>query len=801
MKVLFAVNNENISESIIKKYQANYKEIISGKNVYYFNAIIKELQRDKSYDRVVISEDLEPFSNKNYDMMDKFLFEKLDNISDEASNSVEGEIPIIVICTDRREKGDSMLLKLFSIGVYSALIGSDRTIENVCDLVNRPRNKKEAKVYYKIESDEADYKSENAEDVSETEIQNILIHYKKLGRNEDKYVESFNNIANQYTDGQLRLIANFLPLNVKAVLEEKCPRYQELMIKSVKGSIKKSHNIVTRDIGVPENNAKIDLLQNATKRPRLNNPVVIPNAVNTNNAKKIYSESTYKPVETVIGKENDMDKLEEKKYIQDDNKQNMINQQHEETQMKRGRGRPPKVKIPGENSIMSQEEKKGRGRPRKISQAEENISNNKIEENTNAVNLFDLSNDVEEAKEFNSNVNSNSQQNTDSNVINNNFTGENDFNSVPQNKENTQIGNNDFAVLPGLDDSEFKENSTQNSNNNNSWNVNQPQQTNTMYSNPANQIEQINNDYVPNQQYTANLSANQSKIVAFVGTSKNGTSFLINNLALMLSNKGIKTAVLDLTQNKNAYYIYTKNDENLRNQAINSVEELRRGNANGINVNKNFSVYTAIPNEANAIDDYKNILATLTKNYSLILLDCDFSTDYEYFAQAHEIYLVQTFDVLTIQPLTAFLRELLDRNILDPNKLRVVINKSMKIKGLTKEMIIGGISAYNSPDMTCQKKFFKPDTIMNVTIPFEDQTYSKYLETLATCEVSLNGYSRGLLDALTQLGDMVYPLLSSKTSNNKNYNNYNKKNKTNANNQYGFNSNIDNTLDRMRLLK
>ena len=44
MKVLFAVSNEEISENIVKKYQKEYKEIISYKNVYYFNAILKELQ-------------------------------------------------------------------------------------------------------------------------------------------------------------------------------------------------------------------------------------------------------------------------------------------------------------------------------------------------------------------------------------------------------------------------------------------------------------------------------------------------------------------------------------------------------------------------------------------------------------------------------------------------------------------------------------------------------------------------------------------------------------------------------------
>ena len=67
MKVLFAVSNDKMSESIVKQYQKEYKQIISYKNVYYFNAILKELQRDKTYDRVVISEDLEQYANnKNY---------------------------------------------------------------------------------------------------------------------------------------------------------------------------------------------------------------------------------------------------------------------------------------------------------------------------------------------------------------------------------------------------------------------------------------------------------------------------------------------------------------------------------------------------------------------------------------------------------------------------------------------------------------------------------------------------------------------------------------------------------------
>ena len=69
MKVLFAVSNEKMSEAIVKQYQKEYKEIITYKNVYYFNAILKELQRDKTYDRIIISEDLEQYVNTNYEQM------------------------------------------------------------------------------------------------------------------------------------------------------------------------------------------------------------------------------------------------------------------------------------------------------------------------------------------------------------------------------------------------------------------------------------------------------------------------------------------------------------------------------------------------------------------------------------------------------------------------------------------------------------------------------------------------------------------------------------------------------------
>ena len=228
MKVLFAVNDESISTSIVKKYQKVYKEIISYKNVYYFNAILKELQRNKTYDRIVISEDLEEFTSSSYEQKDKFIFDRLDNISDEAISTAGVDIPIILISSDRRVKGEPILVKLFSISIYNAILGEDRTIDEVCRLINKPRTKKEAKLYYKIDSEDAKYEREKENEVSETELQNILRHFKKLGKNEKAYVESFRKIISQYSKEQMKVVIAILPTNVKNVLQENSVEYQKI---------------------------------------------------------------------------------------------------------------------------------------------------------------------------------------------------------------------------------------------------------------------------------------------------------------------------------------------------------------------------------------------------------------------------------------------------------------------------------------------------------------------------------------------------------------------------------------------
>lgn len=854
MKVLFAVNNERTSEAIIKKYQSIYKEIISWKNVYFFNQIIKELQQDKSYDRIVIGEDLETYSNNNYEVIDNFLFDKLDDISDEASNSTEGDIPIILIATDRRDKGDSILVKLFGIGIYNVLLGKDRSTENVCRLINQPRTKKEAKIYYKIESEEVEYQAINPDIVPEDEMNNIIRHYKKIAGNEEQYVSSFEDIASQYTQTQLKIIAAKLPLNVRAVLEEKSPKYQQVMIGSVKDKVKdeqlaQTNRYTTRNIGSSLAGAnKIGLINQQLQKSRLTKPVVIPSSVNLQNVEKVYksvpktqletikpqnpiqeqvitTQTPIMPMEPVVQPEPQIEQNSDSLLSNEKNNSQIIQELDEIENLnivepKRGRGRPKKEKTP-EQLMQEAKPKRGRGRPKKnpepqetkikeVTPVEQEVVQQTIDEEP--IDLFNLTTDTDKNDISNTITNTDTQQ---EDVI---LPGFEDFDDSKQENDKSittqqQVINNyqndnkgeQNNNLNQVQDNKLPNLSTPNKSFINNTNNQVKRQLNTIqYNNQdvgtINVVNETSTDLKevqPSNVDLSNLLVGDKKIVAFVGTSKNGTSFLVNNLAVLLSQKGIKTAILDLTENKNAYYIYNLNDDNLRNKAFNCIDGLRSGVTDGIPVNKNLTVYTTLPGENPSFQDSGNILETLVKNYSLVLLDCDFKTYTDYFVNAQEIYLVQSYDILTIQPLTAFLNELQHKNALDENKLRIVINKTLKLRKLTEKMIIGGISRYNDPATTYQNTLFNNETIRYTTIPFEEQTYARYLERLVDCEINLNGYSKMFLEALNKLGTMVYPLIANnvKYNPNKNYNDYNKPNKK-QNTQ--FNSSMDATLNKMR---
>ena len=141
------------------------------------------------------------------------------------------------------------------------------------------------------------------------------------------------------------------------------------------------------------------------------------------------------------------------------------------------------------------------------------------------------------------------------------------------------------------------------------------------------------------------------------------------------------------------------------------------------------------------------------------MIDCDFETDPAYFASCQEIYLVQSMDILTIQPLTAFLRDLKSKGVLEPEKIRVVINKEIAVRSLTTKAIIGGMSFYNDPGMSFMTELFNRDLVKAYSIPFEDKVYSIYLDAMVNCNLSINGYTNSFKEKLKNLGSSVYPLV------------------------------------------
>ena len=825
MKVLFAVSNEEVSESIVKRYQKDYKEIISYKNVYYFNAILKELQKDKSYDRIVISEDLEAFSHTQYDQIDKFIFDRLDSISDEAINLNGEDIPIIIICADRRAKSEPMLSKFFGIGIYNALLGNDRSVEQVCKLIKKPRVKREAKNYYKIESEEVKYQPESENDVSEVEIQNILAHFKRLGNNEQKYIESFDSIAEQYNDAQLKVICKFLPLNVRATLEEMSPRYQKLVAynKSVSNSLRTKKQ--QDDKGTTEK-----LLKPKTNEVLLKKPVVIPSSVNLEGKKKLAKKPVITEKEEY--KDSEDHKTEELKNIRKEEnannevlqveQQNNVKQENNEATVKpvkRGRGRPRKTAVENNVSTTAEEKpKRGRGRPRKnvanndnivLPEFENKTIDNSSKEEISIPGFEDYNNDD---SEIISNLNDITQSEQKNSRLNKMDIDENPL--IPRfdedEKEETDISMPGFesdenqdeedTIMPGFADDEEVVNKPDN----NMMHLNeepyQEQNINDLpydyeekqYQEPSEDIynrkaQSIEKDNIEKQIDVASLLTGNIKLACFVGTSKNGTSFIVNNMAKIIASKGIDVAILDTTKNRNSYYIYTKNEEDLRELSTQCIENLIEGNAKGIQVEKNLTVYTALEDERYLIENSGEILQTLAKNHTVILIDCDFDTPINYFRQAQEIYLIQSLDVLTIQPLTAFLRELKAKNILDEQKLRIVLNKVVKVRGVNEKTIIGGMAFYNDPSMSFMTELFDRNLIKYISIPFDENVYASYLSSLIECEITLKGYPKNIMQSLQELANMIYPVASGKST---------YKPPTVSNN--GFSASINSTLDQMK---
>ena len=620
MKVLFAVSNEKITEQVVAKYQVMYNELLSYKEVYYYNAVVKELEKTKDYNAIVIDESLESVSN---DKGDQYLLNNLDAITDVAVNNENTQIPIILICKADRQPAEEFLEKIYKIGIFNALILKDRKISKICEYINNPRNKKDAKKYYQINVDDTEVVADTEEDsIAKTELKNILNYYAKLGNDTSKYSETFDRIAEQYTDVELVYIIARFPENVKNVLMNENQRFRNLM--NIDPKKLQQMELAKKQQEALEKQKKAEAVKMQKENQAINvniEPKPEENMVNTPN----------------ISNEYNIDE--------------------------------PKEEIASNNDIKP-----------KVEQNQIEINSSNIDSNVNNVN----------------NVN-----------------------------EDVQVNNNHI------------ENNTPYTN----------------YNNQTTNMNMVNTTQVQN----VTTQINNKNVFSFVGTSKNGTSFLVNSLGILFSSIGINTAIVDLTKNKNDYYMCTNNEERLREIATLSIIKLEKGIAEGVQINKNLSVYTGLPtNDTNKLNS-KMVIDTLKKNHTLILLDCDFETNLEYYTYSNQIFTVQSLDVLTMQPLTIHLKKLKELGIISDSKISIILNKEVPVKGLTKKLMIGGLSMYNSPNMEERVELFNKDNVKVYSVPFDIQAYQKYLENIVHCKFEIAGYPKKFITELKLIAENIYP--------------------------------------------
>ena len=707
MRVLFAVVDEKISNAVIDRYQKEYNSDITYKNVYFFNAVVKELERDQNYDAIVIDELLETVATDDSDVR---LLGSLQTISEVAINANNTRIPIILILKAKRQYGEGFLTKIYSFGILNALIGKDRKISKICELLAKPRTKSEAQEYYQI-SVKDDFKQNNEEIVPANELQNIINYYRRNLGAPETFSGIFDKIKLQYSDYELLYILDNLDDKVIEVLSKENQKYSDL--------ITNKENILA--------NNKQEKKENTETRTE-NNILVLNNK---KEEEKIVSEPNKKVSEM---KEISLNNEE----LKEDNRGdlNSNNLKFDESKVLE------ETKI--ENKIEENKNEDNENIDNKVQEININIENNQEEvkkENLEDLNKENIENSIDEKNE---NKDIDVKIELEDEKKEKSESNEQVISISPKKLETIKAENVEIVQPIKVAPKQLEEiNFTTNEEND--------------YSNNVKNNENINNTI---EDVYMNNMLNQFKntrCAIFVGTSKNGISFTVNSLGMLFSSIGINTAILDLTKNRNDYYIATSNEEELRNIAMETIHNLRNGVANGIQVERNLTVYTAMPTDSDSFDDAENIMQTLYKNHSLILIDADFDTPHEYFKLANQIFAIQSLDVLTIQPLTQFMRDLKRKNILNDDKIRVIINKELPVKGLSKKLIVEGLSTYNSPSMSSIEKLFDRNTVRVFSIEFDMNVYQKYMENIAYCKFELIGYPRKTIEQLKIIASDIVP--------------------------------------------
>ena len=189
------------------------------------------------------------------------------------------------------------------------------------------------------------------------------------------------------------------------------------------------------------------------------------------------------------------------------------------------------------------------------------------------------------------------------------------------------------------------------------------------------------------------------------------------------------------------------------------MSNLTNGTATPIQIGKykNLNLYTTIPGgKEDNRKSYKHrtVIETAKKGCNLLIIDCDFSTPYDYLEAASEIYVVQDLDLIKANETLEYFRELKTRK-LDWSKLRLVVNNCVKSK-VTPKKIKNALTYYIDPGMTFTEEFEEIKKF--VEIPLEPANYSNYIDGMEDGKLNLDKFTTEFRTSMDKLSIMAYGL-------------------------------------------
>ncbi len=252
------------------------------------------------------------------------------------------------------------------------------------------------------------------------------------------------------------------------------------------------------------------------------------------------------------------------------------------------------------------------------------------------------------------------------------------------------------------------------------------------------------------------------KVVAIIGTNKIGTSFMANSVGTLLALKGVKVSILDMTRNRGLYWYYSDDTYKRTDVIASCMSNLSNGVANPVQVGKvkNLSLYTTIPKgrEDNRKGyKHRTVIETAKRNCNLLIIDCDFTTPFEYLELADDIYIVQDLDLVKCRETVEYLRILKDRRI-DWDKLRLIINNSLRCRVTPKRIRRDALTLYVDPNLTFNDEI--EEIRKFVEIPMDPLNYATYIEGMEHGKLEYEKYTESLKSSLETLSKMVYGIPS-----------------------------------------